>query len=118
MDPLQMDTTRWVEGRILETTTTALGPADRRHVIALVRLRNGRRVPVDLGPAESLQEQDVQIRTDRDMIVLAKTARIGDRRILRATKIGLNGRRIDLEFGDRARRGDGRPSDERAMGSL
>lgn len=88
-----------LEGRILQTETDRLeGPKQPVHVIGLIRLEDGRRVPVDLGRQEDLENQGVQIRAGQDIVLLARSLSIGKRRILAAERISIDGRQIEVDW--------------------
>jgi hypothetical protein len=88
-----------LEGRILQTATRNLeGPSQPAHVVGLVRLENGQRVPVDFGRREDLANRGIQVRSGQDITLLARTLRIGNHRILAAQSISIDGRQVEVDW--------------------
>jgi hypothetical protein len=94
--------TRRLEGKITQTATKRLeGQNQPAHLIALVELDTGQSVPVDLGRKQDLQ--DVSIRQGKNVVLLARPAQIGNRTILIAEKMSVDGERIDVQWLQKAR---------------
>jgi hypothetical protein len=94
-----------LKGRVTRTATKQLEGGERpAHLVGIVELESGRRVPVDFGRKKNLQDQDVEIQEGRDVVVLAEIMPIGDQQILVARSISLDGRRIDVDWLGRIRR--------------
>jgi hypothetical protein len=91
--------TRRLNGQIVKTATKRLEGQDKpAHLIALVEMESGQRVPVDLGRKQDLQDQDIQVKSGKDIVVLARPFRIGSKRILAAQSISFDGEQIDVEW--------------------
>lgn len=89
--------TKRLEGTITRTATRRLrGQNQPAHVIALVELETGQKVPVDLGRQSDLQ--DVSISEGKDITLLARSAKIGDRTILVAESMGIDGHQVDVQW--------------------
>ncbi len=86
-----------LEGTITKTATRRLrGQNQPAHVIAQIELETGQQVPVDLGRKSDLQ--DVSISEGKDITLLARSAKIGDRTILVAESIGIDGHQLDVQW--------------------
>lgn len=89
--------TRRLEGTITKTATKRLeGQNQPAHLVALVELESGQNVPVDLGRKQDLQ--DVSIQQGKSVVLLARPARIGNRTILIAEKMSVDGEQIDVQW--------------------
>ncbi len=89
--------TKRLEGTITKTATRRLrGQNQPAHVIALVELETGQKVPVDLGRKSDLQ--DVSISEGKDITLLARSAKIGNRTILVAESMGIDGHQVDVQW--------------------
>ncbi len=88
---------RRLKGTIRKTATKPLrGPNRPDHLIALVQLETGESVPVDLGPEQDLQ--NVSISEGQRVTLLARPTRIGNRRILAAQSLAVDGQKVDIKW--------------------
>ncbi len=84
-------------GEIIDTKTKALsGRKSNQHVIALVKLDSGQKVPVDFGPSQDLQQ--LNIKSGKQVSILAEPAKIGDKKILVANMASIDGQRVNIDW--------------------
>lgn len=78
-----------VRGQVTSLRTVTLPNDDRPHVLATIRNEQGRQVTVDLGRRSLLDQRNVRLSRGQRITLIAEPVRIGNRQILRATKISM-----------------------------
>jgi len=85
-----------LDGRIVKAVLKPIGRDGTDHVIALMELQDGRRVPLDLGRHEELQRMNVQLDKNKDVALVAQLVRIGNKTIYFAKRLQMDGRTLEL----------------------
>jgi hypothetical protein len=85
----------WVNAEVLSTSTATFRHDDLRHLIARVRLDDGRVRPVDLGPAD--RYWGVDLSPGENISILANSATINEEPGLVAESVRSANRNVDLQ---------------------
>lgn len=92
----RMQKLREVSGTIIETKTVEMRGTDQQNVVALIRTSRGdRRLIVDLGPAQQLEQ--AKLREGEKIAVEGTVATIRDQQFLVASRVKANGQTIEVD---------------------
>ncbi len=83
-------------GKVRETSVRNLADNRRDRLVALVELENRERVVVDLGNANELQNQEIELRRNDQVVFMARPASFVGRNLLAATQLSVDGRVVQV----------------------
>jgi hypothetical protein len=90
----QQEPQQQVEGQILKEKEVQIKGKDQNNRVILIEAKDGRRIAIDLGPTQNLA--DVQIQVGQNASVKGRLVRIGDRKVLFAGELTVNGKTVQI----------------------
>jgi hypothetical protein len=88
---------RQVRGRVLRIKSVELPRIDTEICVALIQTTNGRRMVVDLGPAEDLGERQLSVNKGDEITARGYVSRVGPYPILMADRATINGQSVSVD---------------------
>lgn len=89
----QMDRQQ-VSGKVLKEKEVGMKGTDIKHKVVLLENAQGKRVAVDLGPAQALK--DLNIKTGKNISATGKIGRVNDRPVLFAQQVNVEGKMAQI----------------------